>query len=440
MASTYTPSLRINLMATGDQSGTWGATTNTNFQYAIEEGICGVTAVSLAGQTSPYSLTTSNTGADQARSAVLQFTGGIASNFTVYSPANTGSGLVPKVYIVANNTTGGYSITMQIAGGSGTGVTIPNGQTYIVYTDGTNYFYASNYNSTFVTISGGAIDNTTIGAFTPAAGNFTNLTANNNVVLGNATTGSYTGSISGTTLTITVVLSGANPLTVGDIITGAGITTGTYISAFVSGSGGTGTYTVSSSQTVASTTITNYTTTINLGQALFTQPVIFTQGTTNTGLTKASGGIQGTAVVATTTNTIAASSLGGFVELTGLVTYISTLPSPATYAGAKLTIWNNSSAVQTLSTPSGAFSGSFVSGSPTTFSVAIQQSVDLISDGTNWAVLIGSASNNIVNPGGWSVTPSGTKIYFNYNGTNVASLDSTGNLIVKAAVTSFGTP
>ena len=49
-------------------------------------------------------------------------------------------------------------------------------------------------------------------------------------------------------------------------------------------------------------------------------------------------------------------------------------------------------------------------------------------------------ATNITNSGGWSVTPSGTKLYFNYNGTNVASLDSSGNLVVTGNVTAYGTP
>ena len=50
------------------------------------------------------------------------------------------------------------------------------------------------------------------------------------------------------------------------------------------------------------------------------------------------------------------------------------------------------------------------------------------------------AATAITNSGGWSVTPSGTKLYFNYNGTNVASLDSSGNLITLANITAYGTP
>jgi hypothetical protein len=50
-----------------------------------------------------------------------------------------------------------------------------------------------------------------------------------------------------------------------------------------------------------------------------------------------------------------------------------------------------------------------------------------------------SLANNITNSGGWSVTPSGTTLFFNYNGTNVAKLDSSGNLTVKGNVTGYGT-
>lgn len=63
----------------------------------------------------------------------------------------------------------------------------------------------------------------------------------------------FTGSISGTTLTVTAISSGA--INVGSVLSGTGVTAGTTISAVISGTGGTGTYTVSESQTVASTTI-----------------------------------------------------------------------------------------------------------------------------------------------------------------------------------------
>lgn len=67
-------------------------------------------------------------------------------------------------------------------------------------------------------------------------------------------TATFTGSISTTTLTVTAMLSG-DPLLVGQFIDGTGVTNGTYITAFGTGTGGTGTYTVSTSQTAGSTTM-----------------------------------------------------------------------------------------------------------------------------------------------------------------------------------------
>ena len=64
----------------------------------------------------------------------------------------------------------------------------------------------------------------------------------------------FTGSIATTTLTVTAMLSGSN-LSVGQFISGSGVTAGTYITAMVTGGGGTGTYTVSTSQTASSTTM-----------------------------------------------------------------------------------------------------------------------------------------------------------------------------------------
>jgi hypothetical protein len=49
-------------------------------------------------------------------------------------------------------------------------------------------------------------------------------------------------------------------------------------------------------------------------------------------------------------------------------------------------------------------------------------------------------ANAIANAGGWAITPSGTKLYFSYNGTNVASMDSSGNFISLLTVAAGTTP
>lgn len=68
--------------------------------------------------------------------------------------------------------------------------------------------------------------------------------------------GSFTGSISGTTLTVTAIISG--DIDQGQVLSGSGVTTGTTITSFGTGTGGTGTYNVNISQTANSTTITTY--------------------------------------------------------------------------------------------------------------------------------------------------------------------------------------
>jgi len=184
MASTYSTSLRIQLIGTGEQPGIWGNTTNTNLGTLIEQAITGVRSISVAGLTT-YTLTNLNGLSDEARNAVLSFTGAISANCTIVTPA------VNKVYIINNATSGGYSIVM--SNGSGTTVLVPNGQTYIVYSDGTNFYFASNFNAGNVQITGGTINGTTIGATTPSTGSFTTLTAptiNSNTVFN--TTGAIT--------------------------------------------------------------------------------------------------------------------------------------------------------------------------------------------------------------------------------------------------------
>lgn len=166
MASTYSTSLRLQLIATGDQPGIWGTTTNTNLGTLLEQAITGYRAISVAGL-STYTLSNLNGLSDESRNAVLSFTGALSGDCTVTAPA------VNKVYIINNATTGNHNII--ITTGSGTTVSVPMNQTYIVYSDSTNFYFASNFNSANVAITGGTIDGTTIGGSTPAAGTFTTL-------------------------------------------------------------------------------------------------------------------------------------------------------------------------------------------------------------------------------------------------------------------------
>ena len=195
MASTYSTSLQIQLIANGEQSGVWGTTTNTNWNL-IEQAVAGVQSITMINAN--YTLTVLNGVSDEARNMVL-FVGGTNSAIRqIVAP------LVPKVYVVYNNTSGGYAIT--IGGATGTLATVPASSSTLVFCDGTN-FYAG--------ISG-------------APGNFS--IAGNATVAGNASVGGNL-TVTGTT-TLTGNATAPTP-TVGDNTTKIATT------AFVTGAVGT---------------------------------------------------------------------------------------------------------------------------------------------------------------------------------------------------------
>lgn len=129
MTSTYTPSLRINEMGNGDQSGTWGTTTNTNWNL-MEQAVAGVLSISMTNAN--YVLTDLNGASDESRNMVIVAGGSISSSYQVEAP------LVTKVYLVVNNTIGGHDITF--GGSGGAVVTVPNGYATFVFCDGTDFF------------------------------------------------------------------------------------------------------------------------------------------------------------------------------------------------------------------------------------------------------------------------------------------------------------
>ena len=129
MASTYSTNLRIELIGTGEQSGTWGTTTNTNLGSLIEEAVAGYVtqAVTDGGATV---LTIPNGSSSNGRNYVIELTGALTAARTVEVPA------VDKPYIFFNATTGGFAVTVKVTGQ--TGVVIANGKKAIVYTNSTD--------------------------------------------------------------------------------------------------------------------------------------------------------------------------------------------------------------------------------------------------------------------------------------------------------------
>ena len=174
MASTFSPSLRIELIGDGDQSGIWGQTTNTNLGTLIEQAIAGVVSITMIDAN--YTMTNFNGVSDEARNQVIVLSGTNTAQRNLIAP------LVEKTYTIRNSTTGGFAV--QIIGSSGTGVVIPNGITTTVYCDGTNFFTA---------LSG------TVG----------NFTVNGNLAVTGTT--SLTGALSGSTAVFSGAISSVSP-------------------------------------------------------------------------------------------------------------------------------------------------------------------------------------------------------------------------------------
>ena len=153
MPSTYSPSLRIELIGAGEQSGTWGTTTNTNLGTLLEQSIAGVQAITMYDAN--YTLTNYNGISDEARTAVLVVGGTNGAVRDIIAP------LVTKSYTISNNTTGGFAINIRAP--SGASVSIPSEATSIVYCDGTNFQLALTQT---VVAAGTGISVATVGATT----------------------------------------------------------------------------------------------------------------------------------------------------------------------------------------------------------------------------------------------------------------------------------
>jgi hypothetical protein len=138
MASTYSD-LKIELMGTGEKDGTWGTVTNVNLGTAIEQAIVG-RGNPVFGSDTNLTISLSDTNASQvARCYILNVTSGVSLS----ASRNLVVPTIDKPYIVENNTTGGQSIVVKTT--AGTGVTVPNGKTVMVYADGTNVVQAADY-------------------------------------------------------------------------------------------------------------------------------------------------------------------------------------------------------------------------------------------------------------------------------------------------------
>jgi len=176
MASTYSD-LKIELIGTGEQTGTWGSTTNNNFSIAVGEAITGSANVAFSSADVTVTLTDTNA-AQTARNLRLNLTGtsGGARQLIL------GSGCqIEKLYLVNN----GLADAVTVKNTSGTGISVAAGKSMFVFNDGTNVVDAINYLSglTVGTLNGvikgttGVLSAATAGTDYVAPGTATTFTA-----------------------------------------------------------------------------------------------------------------------------------------------------------------------------------------------------------------------------------------------------------------------
>lgn len=216
--STYSPSLRIELITTGDQAGTWGNTTNTNMGTLIESAIAGYVSVSITSAN--QALTALNGAADQSRNMTIALTTTTTAPFNVYAPP------AEKTYVIYNAS--GYTATVYnstVLGNTtaaGTGVAIPAGKTMTIWSDGTNFAVQNDHLTSLTLSTDLAIADGGTGASTAAdartnlgLGTMATQAANNVAITG--------GSITGITdLAVADGGTGASSFTSGGILRGNG--------------------------------------------------------------------------------------------------------------------------------------------------------------------------------------------------------------------------
>ena len=124
----YTNDLRLKEIATGDESGTWGTSTNTNLSLIADAFGYGTEAITTNADT--HTTTIADGSADPGRAIFLKYTGTLDSACTITIGPNT----VSKLWFIENATSGSQNII--ISQGSGANITIPAGDTKAIYSDG----------------------------------------------------------------------------------------------------------------------------------------------------------------------------------------------------------------------------------------------------------------------------------------------------------------
>ena len=204
MTSAYTTRIRLTKQGSGDNDSTWGTVLNDEVIDLTDFAIAGYTTISLTA--ADVSLTANDGSADQARSAMLELSGILTAARTVYLPA------VSKMYVVRNNTSGAYSATVLVNGG--TGYAVPQGESAVIYCDAVSVREAASPLVTqFTSISTGVLTATSTTGTNAAYTGFvsaTNITGVNVSVTGTIVAAAVTATnITGVNVSVTTKITGA---------------------------------------------------------------------------------------------------------------------------------------------------------------------------------------------------------------------------------------
>ncbi len=262
--STYSNNLRIELITSGTQAGTWGDTTNTNLGTIVEDSIAGYTTVSVIAANQAF--TAIDGAADQARNAMIRVTTTTGANFAVYAPPYS------KQYVIFNDSSFIATIYNSTVQGNttaaGLGVAIPAGKTMTVWSNGTDFLVQNSH--IIGTVVGNVTGNVTgqlDGTISAATTAVTQPTETNNTTVATTAFVKNSGGLPDSGANGLVVRTAVNTTTARSIAAGTGISvangdgvsanptiTNTGVTSLAAGTGisvsaGTGGVTVSSTVT-----------------------------------------------------------------------------------------------------------------------------------------------------------------------------------------------
>jgi len=246
MPSTFSTSLRLELIGNGEQAGNWGSTTNTNLGTLLEQAITGVITIDMTA--GDVTLTGSNGASDIPRNAVLVLTGSPSANRNLIIPA------VNKLYTVRNATTGGFTVTVKTSASAG--FPVPNGQTLPLYYNslagyadvflGYSSSAAGGGTVTSVAVSGGSTGLTTSGGPITSTGT---ITLGGTLALASGGTGATSAATARTNIGAAPTASPTFTGTVGaDIISASGSVSGASIVSTVGNISATNNFVLSGQQ------------------------------------------------------------------------------------------------------------------------------------------------------------------------------------------------